>query len=644
MKSIITFFLSLLLTSVLFILTSNSLDAKNVELEQAKKIALNLFSENSGTQKYFIEIKEIIPVEYNGVEVFRIFNLNPQGYIIITADDNAEPLIGYGLNSNFSFDNAPSALIALLEEYKKEMAYIIEKKLVANEKIASKWEKFLDENYIPHKSYLAGTFLLETTWGQGNKYSSTHYNKYCPVDPNTGYRCIAGCTAVALAQILHYWDCRVFPDGTESYTPPGFSNPLPTVYFYNEDYNWNGMNHNSPDDDNAELIYHCGVAINVMYTDSSTGGYDSKVRDAMEDYFGIHTSGLLSKSAYETEWINMLKADIDAGRPIYYAGTGNNGRHGWVIDGYKTNNTFHCNWGWENSQGENDEWYLLSSLNPQGYDGFISSQQAILGAEPILDGCGEPLGPDLVCSSDVSFSVNIPGTASVAWSKSASLNQVGVNTNPTYTVNASTSGTLGYVTATIKNSQNRTVLTRTKEVWVGTPDHDNIMITGDDWVVPTNSIFMATASEDMYIDYYQWDLPYGFTITQGQGTNTIRFNAPTGFGTEYYGLQLHNTCGTIGRNYIMYEAPFKNALIFTPNPTTGETTLSIESATEETQFDINEEWDLEIYNNNQTLKEKKTKLKGNEYHLNTSGWKDGVYMLRVNYKNEILTGKLVVKR
>jgi hypothetical protein len=84
--------------------------------------------------------------------------------------------------------------------------------------------------------------------------------------------------------------------------------------------------------------------------------------------------------------------------------------------------------------------------------------------------------------------------------------------------------------------------------------------------------------------------------------------------------------------------------VFTPNPATGETTLSIESATEETQFDINEEWDLEIYNNNQTLKEKKTKLKGNEYRFNTSNWKEGVYMVRVTYKDEILTGKLVVKR
>ncbi|SET24441.1 hypothetical protein SAMN05444285_108110 [Draconibacterium orientale] len=47
---------------------------------------------------------------------------------------------------------------------------------------------------------------------------------------------------------------------------------------------------------------------------------------------------------------------------------------------------------------------------------------------------------------------------------------------------------------------------------------------------------MATASEEMYIDDYQWDLPYGFNITMGQGTYTIRFNAPSGFGSDYYGL------------------------------------------------------------------------------------------------------------
>ena len=30
--------------------------------------------------------------------------------------------------------------------------------------------------------------------------------------------------------------------------------------------------------------------------------------------------------------------------------------------------------------------------------------------------------------------------------------------------------------------------------------------------------------------------------------------------------------------------------------------------------------------------------------IQTSGWKEGVYMVRVKYKDEILTGKLVVKK
>jgi hypothetical protein len=60
-------------------------------------------------------------------------------------------------------------------------------------------------------------------------------------------------------------------------------------------------------------------------------------------------------------------------------------------------------------------------------------------------------------------------------------------------------------------------------------------------------------------------------------------------------------------------------------------------------FDNTVEWDLEIYNN-QILKEKKTSLKGDKYQLNISSWKDGVYMVRVKYKDEILTGKLIVKR
>ncbi|MFV0267938.1 MAG: T9SS type A sorting domain-containing protein, partial [Draconibacterium sp.] len=64
----------------------------------------------------------------------------------------------------------------------------------------------------------------------------------------------------------------------------------------------------------------------------------------------------------------------------------------------------------------------------------------------------------------------------------------------------------------------------------------------------------------------------------------------------------------------------------------------------ETTFDENAEWDLEVYNSMQSLKLKKQKLKGNSVTINTQSWKEGVYMVRVKYKDKILTGKLVVQK
>ncbi len=99
--------------------------------------------------------------------------------------------------------------------------------------------------------------------------------------------------------------------------------------------------------------------------------------------------------------------------------------------------------------------------------------------------------------------------------------------------------------------------------------------------------------------------------------------------------------------------PFDPILTFSPNPATSETVISIEqgsseesslkSASTETTFDENAEWYLEVYDNMQGLKLKKQKLKGKNTTINTQSWKEGVYMVRVKYKGEILTGKLIVK-
>uniref|UniRef100_UPI003217C907 M4 family metallopeptidase n=1 Tax=uncultured Draconibacterium sp. TaxID=1573823 RepID=UPI003217C907 len=110
----------------------------------------------------------------------------------------------------------------------------------------------------------------------------------------------------------------------------------------------------------------------------------------------------------------------------------------------------------------------------------------------------------------------------------------------------------------------------------------------------------------------------------------------------------------VGLDGIHLPDPFDPVLTFSPNPTVGETTISIEqgsandtslkSASTETTFNENAEWDLEVYDSMQSLKLKKQKQKGKSITINTQSWKEGVYMVRVKYKDDIITGKLVVKK
>jgi hypothetical protein len=111
-----------------------------------------------------------------------------------------------------------------------------------------------------------------------------------------------------------------------------------------------------------------------------------------------------------------------------------------------------------------------------------------------------------------------------------------------------------------------------------------------------------------------------------------------------------NDCGTNGSAIKSFTVPPLGqscsgySMMLFPNPTTGETTLSIELTSEETVFDEATEWELEIYSETQLLKEKIINLKGSTTIIQTAGWKEGVYFVRAKYKDEILQGKLVVKK
>ncbi|MBT6767149.1 MAG: hypothetical protein HOA90_21655, partial [Prolixibacteraceae bacterium] len=154
-----------------------------MEKETVKKVALNVFANRSGLKTTQIQISEIIPVFNNGEIVYTIFNMMPNGHIVISNDEVIEPLLGYGLNSIIDFKKIPPGLKFLLDEYKDEITAIKSQNIAVHESIKNKWDLYSSDEYGILKSYTLNTELLETSWGQGNTLGLS-YNRFCPKDPS----------------------------------------------------------------------------------------------------------------------------------------------------------------------------------------------------------------------------------------------------------------------------------------------------------------------------------------------------------------------------------------------------------------------------------------------------------------------------
>ena len=83
----------------------------------------------------------------------------------------------------------------------------------------------------------------------------------------------------------------------------------------------------------------------------------------------------LSKDDYSPlVWLNIIKDELDNGRPIAYDACANVGCHFWNIDGYE-NDYLHCNWGWG---GQANGFYIYSALGPDDEPIVFDSEEFII--------------------------------------------------------------------------------------------------------------------------------------------------------------------------------------------------------------------------------------------------------------------------
>jgi len=351
----------------------------------------------------------------NGTDVaLYVFNTGSNGFVIVSGDDVANPVLGYSNEGGFNAADIPANVTYWMNGCKTDITYAIAQKVPATATVKNKWSA-LDRASVPAAKATATAVvgpLVKTKWKQ-----SPTYNAYCPYDATAGSNAITGCVATAMAQVMKYWNYPATGQGSNSYTP--YSNPqygVQSANFGATTYDWDHMgtvisNGNIPPI--ATLMYHAGVSVNMDYGTDASGAYVTSSMSpitncaeyALRSYFKYKSSlqGVERNNYNTDQWLLMMKWEINSGRPVIYAGYGNEGGHCWVADGYDVNDFLHLNWGWG---GVSDGYFSADAMDPAAMgpgNGFDWDHHAIIGILPSQPGVEMDLNAQVAAPPTIEY-------------------------------------------------------------------------------------------------------------------------------------------------------------------------------------------------------------------------------------------------
>ncbi|MFO7810662.1 MAG: C10 family peptidase [Candidatus Delongbacteria bacterium] len=340
--------LILIATSFLY-----SLSAVPVDKNEAEKVAKNWQKSFSSSEHLSIKSSKLLE------DALYVINFEGGGFVLVAADDASKPVLGYSLSQSFDHNIDKSNVNYWTNMYISAIKEIRKEKL-SNQKTRNQWDEILSDNLAKTPGEV--TKLLSSTWNQ-----SPIYNMYCPMDGNS--LSVVGCVATAMAQIMNYHQYPLTGKDSHSYNILG---QTLSVDYYLSSYNWDkmpdalsGSSTQEEAHEVAQISYHAGVAVEMMYSSTGSGAFSDDVPAALMNFFKYDSSiSYESRNGYTTaNWINMLKEQMDSSLPVYYSGSGDDGGHAFVCDGYDNSDYFHFNWGWG---GSYDGYFQVDNLNPGG--------------------------------------------------------------------------------------------------------------------------------------------------------------------------------------------------------------------------------------------------------------------------------------
>ena len=398
---------------IIFLMTFIAVEANPVDVKTAMEIG-SRFLQASTNVKSADDLKLVATYNISrGDAAFYVFNAE-NGYVIVAADDCATPILAYSDEGIFDVDNIPPQYQEYLEGFVERIQYGIENNLTGDEDIVRRWDsvKVTGKTGKDRNTPVVGP-LLTSTWHQ-----NAYYNDKCPETATGGSNghVMAGCVATAMGQVMYYHKKPVTGQYSQSYTPVGY--PVQTANYGETTYDWANMPNQLTNLSTAEqidavatLLWHCGISVNMNYTDHGSGANSRNVPNALKTYFKYSTEMSDGNRAdYDDRvWLARVKACLDINRPVYYSGTsvnattGNSEGHAFVCDGYDTEDMLHMNWGWS---GSGNCYVAVDVVNPSSNSyQFKYNNYAIFNIHPSDEG---------VTQHTVAVSSNNPGYGTVS--------------------------------------------------------------------------------------------------------------------------------------------------------------------------------------------------------------------------------------
>ena len=373
-----------LLTLLLAILCFG-MQANPVDVQTAKSLGTKFMKANTEMKSASVDLAYTAYAD-NGQTAFYVFAVQPKGFVIVSADDRAKPILGYSTESNFT-PQLPDGLMTFFENYKAGFSQMYANNDERTAEAVADWTSLEKTGLLSaSKTDRSVGPLMASIWNQTDLY-----NNMAPLDPSSVYsgHCKSGCVANAMSQIMRYWEWPRHGQGGHGYDASS----------YYGDYGWQEANFEDatyrfelmPDfldfaspqaevDATALLEYHAGVSVDMGYGANASGAYSENVGPGMSDYFRYSPEW---EHRYKPNgsgaWMNDLRANLDAGMPLYYASQGDAGGHAYVLDGYDTNGMFHLNWGWA---GFDNGWYAIDGFYLTFYS-FPWQHNAVFNLHPV---------------------------------------------------------------------------------------------------------------------------------------------------------------------------------------------------------------------------------------------------------------------